>query len=211
MKKGLLFASLASVTAVTCGLAFAVANANKGIRYEATKAATKSIVFDGTHSLPSPAGVFDNYNTYQVSSYTGTGDPVNVRTEAMLPGSGGQTTYKVGGDHFICNYQEEGSSNARLVTTIGLNNITALTFEYGTTKSVYMNCSVYFYDKVGNDIGSGSYDFDASEVKTKTVVVDFEELKLTDEARKVEIWVYPTTAIESESYFVNSISASWEC
>lgn len=210
MKKGLLIASLASVATITAGCAFAI-SANKGIRFEAVKAAEKSIVFDGTHSLPSPAGVFEAPNSYQVTSYTGAGDPVNVRTEGILPGSGSQTSYKVGGDYFMSNYHVDGSSNARLITTIGLNNITALTVEYGTIKNYYMECSIYFYDEDGASLGSQSHNSGEDKAKINTFVVDFVELAPAKEVRKAEIWAYSSFSMDNDSYFIKSISATWSC
>lgn len=213
MKKGLLIASIASVTAVSAGLAFAVANANKGIRFEAAKATSKSIVFSGTQSLPSPAGVFETYNTYQVSSYTGSGDPVDVRTEGMLSPSGAQTSYKIGGDYYMSNYHVDGGSSARLITTIGLHNVTALSVEFGTTLNYHMNCSIYFYKANGEQIANKSQGSSGDVPEINTLVVDFEELALTDEVRKVQIYVYPSYNInlDNGSFFIKSISASWEC
>ena len=211
MKKGLLIASIASVMAVAGGLSFAVANANKGIRYEAAKAAEKSIVFDGTHSLPSPAGVFEAPNSYQVTSYTGAGDPVNVKTEAILPGGGAQTSYEVGGDHFMSNYFADGSSNARLITTIGLNNITALSIDYGTSINQYMSVDVYLYDEIGNQIGNAGDNTGSDIAMTKTFNVDLASLSLTEDIRKAEIWVIPFMQSDNGTYFIHSISATWSC
>ena len=56
MKKGLLIASIASVTAVAAGLAFAVANANKSIRFEAAKATAKSFRLDSTSEITGISG-----------------------------------------------------------------------------------------------------------------------------------------------------------
>ena len=210
MKKGLLLGTIAASTAIACAAGFAIAQ-NRGIRFEAAKAADKSFTFDGSHGLPSTPGVFDTFNNYQVTSYPSAGDPISVRTEAMLPGGGMQTSYKVGGDYFMTNYHQEGSSNARLMATIGLHNITALTIEYGTTLNYYMSCSAYFYDEAGNDIGNQHHNSGEDIAKVNTFVVDFKELALTAEARKVEIWCYPNPALDNESYFIKSISATWSC
>ena len=55
MKKGLLIASIASVTAVSAGLAFAI-SANKGIRFEAAKAdpETETVLYDKDHHGQDP-------------------------------------------------------------------------------------------------------------------------------------------------------------
>ena len=212
MKKGLLIASIASITAVAGGLAFAVANANKGIRFEAVKAEEKSIVFDGTHSLPSPAGVFNAPNSYQVTSYTGSGDPVDVLTKAIAPGSGGNRSYNVGGSYFMSNYDEGGSSNARLITEIGLNNVTALSVQYGTTENAYMECLIDLYDEDGSSLTPTISDNTGADVAiTKTVTLDFDKLALEKPVRKIEIWAYTNATLDNGTYFIKSVSASWSC
>ena len=75
MKKGLLIASIASVTAVSAGLAFAVAHANKGIRFEAAKAdpVTATVTYDKDNHASNPTdygGITARYD-YNAESTSG--------------------------------------------------------------------------------------------------------------------------------------------
>ena len=114
MKKGLLLGTIAASTAIACAAGFVLANKN-GVRFEATKATNKSIVLDGTHGLPDPAGVFESPKSYQITSYTASGDPIDVMSKAIRSGSGANTSFTLGGDHYLSNYETSGSSNARLI------------------------------------------------------------------------------------------------
>lgn len=210
MKKGILFVSIASVAAIIGSFAFALNN--KDIHIEVAKAADKSIILDGTHGLPTPAGEFDAPKSYQVTSYTGAGDPVDVLARAILPGGGANTSFSLGGDHFMSNYHSSGSSNARLITEIGLNNITNLSISYGTSINQYMSVDVYLYDEYGAQLGS--YLSDNTGVDTATTKVfniDVAALSLQTEVRKAEIWVIPFMASDNGTFFIDSISATWSC
>ena len=79
MKKGLLIASIASVTAVAGGLAFAVANANKSIRFEAAKAdpVTATVTYNKDHH-PTGSVPYDNMARFNYDAESTSGGFVDT-------------------------------------------------------------------------------------------------------------------------------------
>ena len=232
MKKGLLIASIASVTAVTCGLAFAVANANKGIRFEAAKAQARSVVYNATTNLPGPAGEYNKSGYYDYEATPAVaGDPVITKAYAYSNGSSrvaqfgerviseaeanehvAEGTYT----HFMSfAYSRNGDYSGSFYVEIGVNNATSFSISLGTSKEYAMHCNV---EAISTDYYDGmkvvhEYQFvTTAGEKTKTFSAD-DVSTLGQEIHYLRFHVYSDQSATwyLGDYFIDSISVSWDC
>ena len=209
MKKGLLIASIASVTAVTCGLAFAVANANKGIRYEAAKATDKQFVFN--ESVGSEQ--FDAYNGQNVvvekQVTTDVGNP--LATSISLTEDSTLRAMTFGSDGYFV--QKSGGLTASLFTiTIGVNNCTSISVNYGST---YDGSDDTITAKITTKDGSGNVVDEETQIDTSDYAncgiswareegdAVVKEVVITVKNDKFLYWGY--------DYFIKNITLNWSC
>ena len=234
MKKGLLIASIASVTAVAGGLAFAVANANKGIRYEAVKASAKSIVFDSSTNIPSgTAGEYDKsgYSSYEAVP-TLAGDPVITKAYAYSNGSSRVAQFgervvseeeaqaKPGinagtYDHFMTfAYSRTSEYNGSFYVEVGVNNATSFSISLGTRKAYKLQCDVELMSTTYYDgmeiIKTEQYISENDGPFTDTFAKD---ISLGQEVHYIRFHVYCQSSGTwyIGDHFINSISLSWSC
>ena len=226
MKKGLLIASLASVTAVAGGLAFAVANANNGIRFEAAKAETKAFALNQNINLPGISKQELNLRSSlpiefvhtEYSGYT-TGNGIHGK---FLSSQSTQDRIYVSDDtnnyFFRSDFQKDWVDGyvPVLSVEIGVNNLTSLTWytktsgDFTATLSTHLHLyseSVEILDKAYTNGGfkeiSSISDFLVSEgkevVKIDKVIVD---VQITDLA---------ATLTPGHFFGFQYINGTWSC
>ena len=213
MKKGLIIASIASVTTVSAGLAFAVAHANRGIRFEAVKAGTKTFTYNASVG----AGQFDGEDFMSiVERSVVTGVSSNIETSVSLLEGSTQRQKSFGSNgNFV---QTSGGLTAPAFSIeIGLNNITSVTVVYGLyTTSAYttadqVGCVINVYDGEGNidgnsSVGSGNLNKDAELTWEKEVG----ETRVADHMI-IDVLVPSGFIHYTDPLFIKSITVNWSC
>lgn len=219
MKKGLLIASIASVMAVVGGLAFAVANANRGIRFEAAKATDKSFTFDTSVG----AAQFDGTdNDKVVERSVATGVSSNIETSVSLTAySEEQGKVFADGTNFAKMPGGGLSGPITFHIEIGLNNVTGVSVVFGLLKNdnpetqyttaTQVGCMISIYDEIGyvdgtSSCGTGNMD----KVNTLSWVKSGEETKIGERA-VIEVWVPDGFVYYADPLFVRSITVNWSC
>ena len=214
MKKGLIIASIASVMAVAGGLSFVVANANKGIRFEAAKAADKSFTFN-----QSTGSQFDNGGAVSTSSViTGVSDKLETSVSLL---NGSTEEIKTFGDNGYFVRNGSTISHARYVISIGVNNPTSVSVTYGLAKpelnpSTNVNeirCWIGAYaNDVRLDETATSGDSGIGEdAYTYTWTKQPEQTTPADEIRIEVNTVDGSNIYWGEPLYIKSIVLNWSC
>lgn len=210
MKKGLLIASIASVMAVAGGLSFAVANANKGIRFEAVKATEKSFTFDASVG----SSQFSTSSDY-VSKSVVTGVSSNLETGIYL--TDGYTNHSMvfGSDG---NFVRNGSTDSGLsfLMSIGANNITSVSVTFGLNKVSYtvadeVQCGIYLMNKDGERVDETATS--TTQLNKDLVLTWNKELSDEFKATSVDIRVAALngSVYWGEPLYIKSVTLTWDC
>lgn len=210
MKKGLLIANIASVIAVTGGLSFAVANENKGIRYEAAKATEKSFTFDasvGNAQFETSSAWLKRSVVTNISS--------NLETEIYLTDGFNNHTMVFGDDG---NFVRNGSTDSSLsfLMTIGANNITSVSVTFGLNKVSHtvaneVQCGIYLMDKDGDRVDETAT---STTQLNKDLVLTWNK-ELSDEFKAVSVDI-SVAALHGSVYYeeplyIKSVTLTWDC
>ena len=181
MKKGLLIASIASVTAVSAGLAFAVANANNGIRFEAAKATVKSFRLDSTSEIAGISGKTFSIPSampkeFTFSGYEGYTEGNGIACKSR-PSDTNQLSFCVDDGYFISFKNGSAKSYASgfepsVYFEFGINNLTSITIKtkYSLVSGTsHIGHRVYFFN--GNEElgGDPAYTHYSDTAKTWNV------------------------------------------
>ena len=222
MKKGLLFASLASVTAVAGGLAFAVANANKGIRYEAAKATAKSFRLDSSSEIAGISGQTFSIPSsipkqFSFSGYEGYSEGNSIECKSR-PSDTNQLSFCVDEGYFISFKNGSGKSYAAsfepsVYFEFGINNLTSITIKtkYSLVSgSSHIGHRVYFYN--GNEElgGDPAYTHYSDSAKTWNV----NELGFEKQVNRVVIQTVADDGwglTDGDIYGFEYIEGTWSC
>ena len=210
MKKGLLIASIASITAVAGGLSFAVANANKGIRYEAAKAENKTFTFNQAVAQAQ----FETPTSELVEKSVVTGVSDNLATTVSLKYSGEEES-KVFGDqgYFVRN---GATGRYKFLITIGVNNPTSVSVTYGlvkttSTTTTEVRCEIGAYkDDTWLDETASSGDAAINSDHTVTWTKKGSQETPANNIQ-IEVEALNGSVFWGEPLYIKSIVLNWDC
>lgn len=216
MKKGLIIASVASVMAISAGCAFAI-SANRGIRFEAVKAADKTFTFDESVGAAQFDNKFEVGYPANISVSTG-GISDNLETTSSLPKDSTYDYSVVYGDStyhcFVRNGETYSSSTFDI--NIGVNNPTEVSVTYCLIKDTVtlaseVGCRISVFDDVtelDTTYSSGdsclNHEWTYTWTRKDTQLVDGDRVRIEVEAKGGSVYW-------GEPLYIKSIELHWSC
>ncbi len=207
---------LSTLALLPVGAVVFTAKANQVPEIYEVQATAKDITFDKDNHLPSGgAGEYgDGSSRYEYTTNIAGSDDIEVSAWSTNNAEGVNKSVTFGGSHFLTMGSEAYNS---LIVKIGLNNITSLSIDYGTTKNYITYCYVEFFDEddasIDHDQLRDQTSAEDEAVESKVYNVDVSSLSLAKTPRFARIKVRPwiNTNVGANELYIHSITANWSC